>query len=280
MLQELQQKEGLDTAAAVHRINRQIKGGKKYHLDTLVNATAAAGLSLVLADDTAHLLPGIKLDTGATMSVVPETAVRAMGWRYHPTDIGLILADGVPSQVIGLTDPAFVVLAQGTPQQATALVQALVVRASKPMYQLLCGKDLLHRLDAYVTPGSQALNFQADAGGRGSVPIKGYRVLETECATATVLDEADELCCALADPRADEAPSPPSGGYSLLQVLPSPMIHLVTKFMRHPVARLLPKMQRVCTDLMPQAFHAGGGLGEVGCGVCCSGYGSVDGLWG
>ena len=159
---------------ALLRILEGTRAGRRFTLDRMRNDTAATGCSLVLPSGQLHLLNSVCWDTGATTSLVDAQTARDMGWQYHPTGISLVLADAGAGQVVGITEPAFAVLAAGTYDETKVMIQALVVENVGSLFKLLCGKDLAHRLNAYVIPQQQRLSFVAAHGKRGSVPMICY----------------------------------------------------------------------------------------------------------
>jgi hypothetical protein len=150
-------------------------------LDTFQNARPEEGVSIVLPNGTV-IHPHTVVDNGCTACLFDKVAMRRSGWRYRHADISLILADGTTSKVVGIAEPAWMVFAAGTPDEARVMVQPLVVEGVNSTFTCAVSKDIMHKLNEFVIPDEQAFSYRAAAGHRASVPVISYQTTSTESA--------------------------------------------------------------------------------------------------
>jgi hypothetical protein len=121
-----------------------------------------------------HLLPRVCCDTGATVCIVDAQTARNMGWRYHRAPINLVLANAGKGKVEGLTEPAWAVFAAGAYDETRVQLQALVMEGTGTIFQLLLGKDVMHKLDMVVRSKRRQLEFQAANGRLCVLPVVSW----------------------------------------------------------------------------------------------------------
>ena len=107
-------------------------------------------------------------DSGCTFSLVDRAWADSVGWNYRPTKIRLTLADNTSSRVVGITEPAWGLLAAGTQQEGMAQIMALVVEGAADTFALAVGKEHLALHGVPVTPRS----FRLLLVKRGASPAK------------------------------------------------------------------------------------------------------------
>jgi hypothetical protein len=173
-----------------------IRGGRDYILDVLVNESAATGIQLYTRAGVKLLLKKLVLDTGATMMLVSKAVASRGKWRSFPSPVGLTLANNTHVAVIGMTEPALLVLAEGTPYERVVPVMALVVEGADGLFDALLDKGLMHLLGGFVHPAEGVFSYEVGQGRHG-LPVRSYQQLPpltrsySSCSTATA---ATSIC--------------------------------------------------------------------------------------
>lgn len=168
----------------LYSIHMQLCQGKRMQLDAFENRSVQTGFSVVLVSGELVVLADTKSDSGASMCLVSRPEAERVGWPFYPTSIKLALADSTLGDVAGITAPAWGMLAAGTPHEAKAMMQALVVEPGLlgKLFGFVVAKDYMYATNACVLPHEQLFTYQADAGHRHGVPIQGYQPWDTVAA--------------------------------------------------------------------------------------------------
>ena len=185
-LQQVMRENGVtpggNDPTGLYKIQLQNRGGRKYILDTLLNSSPAEGVSILLTDGSLHQ-PHTIVDSGCSTALGDKGWMDVVKWAYRPTDIKLVLANGTTSRVLGIGEPAYLLVAACTTQEAKVMVQPLVVENARPTFSFALSKDIMHALDAYVVPSEQTFSYTASAGHRAAIPVSSYQQLVMETAS-------------------------------------------------------------------------------------------------
>jgi hypothetical protein len=167
-------KPGSSDPTGLYGIRLQLTKERRYTLDRFENQNPQTGFSLVLPGGQLVMPAKAISDSGCTFSLVDKDWADSVGWRYRPTKIRLVLADNTCSRVTGITEPAWGMVAAGTPQEGRALMQALVVEGAGDTFQLAVGKEHLALHSACVLQDEQAFSYRSVTGERCTLPVTCY----------------------------------------------------------------------------------------------------------
>lgn len=177
-LQDLMHQHGVKAGSSdptgLYAIRLELTKERRYTLDRFENHSPQTGFSLVLPNGQLVTPPKAISDSGCTFSLVDKAWADSVGWRYRPTRIRLVLADNTCSRVTGITEPAWGMIAAGTPQEGRALIQALVVEGAGDTFQLAVGKEHMALHSACVMQDEQAFIYRSSAGERCQLPVKCF----------------------------------------------------------------------------------------------------------
>ena len=165
-------KQGSSDPTGLYAIRLALTKGHRYTLDHFLNQSPQTGFSLGLRNGQLVVPPKAISDSGCTFSLVDQSWADAVGWQYRPTKIRLTLADNTSSRVVGITEPAWGLVAAGTPQESIALIMALVVKGAGETFQLAVGKEHLALHSAWVQQDAQVFSYLSTAGERCSLPVQ------------------------------------------------------------------------------------------------------------
>jgi hypothetical protein len=100
----------------------------------------------------------------------------------------LVLADGQPVKVVGITPAVRLVFARGTPFERAIQYRFLVLPGKGTHYNWLIAKNALLELGAYVDPVTSTFHYRVD-------PVDAARTHSVPVRSSMPISEADPADC-------------------------------------------------------------------------------------
>ena len=112
------------------------------------------------------------------MMLVSTAAAGRAKWKCYVSPLGLTLANNSHVGVVGITEPALLVLAEGTPFERVIRVIALVVEGADGLIDVLMDKGVMHLLSGFVHPEQGVFSYRVGQGmQRHGLPVRSYQQL-------------------------------------------------------------------------------------------------------